>query len=302
MSHIIMIGAGVMSSAFAVASRDKHQVSIIPAPFDDKVVSKIKNTQMDERLGVSWPGIDFVDVNQVQSFDYVVVGVSSQGVPWALQVIKTLFQKSKAPVLLLTKGLIATESGVEVLSQYFSRKLDTAVIAVTGPCIAKLLADKVLTRVVFSARNMDVLQKAVSDFSQPYYQIEASQDEVGAQWLAALKNVYAILVAKAGSNLNLRSANFAQACQEMAVWMKEVGGDPETVCGLSGVGDLYVTCQGGRNGLFGQHLADGLAMMDIIEGPMKGVTVEGLDVAQLLVPLANKDKPLFQEIVETLLR
>lgn len=298
MARIVVIGAGVMSSAFALAQAYKHSVSIIPAPFDDTVVSNIQRTQVDNRLGVAWSGVDFIQAEDVSAFDYIVIGVSSQGIPWALDIVKTLLQKGNSPVLLLTKGLIEVEGKLTVLSVYLESLLKVPVISITGPCIAKLLAEKAMTHVVFSSQH--TLDKVVTDFSLPFYVIEASEDVIGTQWLAALKNVYAILIAKAGDNTNQRSTNFAKACQEMMLWVSEQGGDPKTVMGLSGVGDLYVTCQGGRNGLLGQYLSEGLSLEAILTGPMKGVTVEGLDVAKLLRHFSCENKPLFQGMLSLL--
>lgn len=301
MLSIACIGAGVMSTAFAVAQSTQHKVGIIPAPFDAKIVQSIQENGYDPRLDIAWPNVDFIDANH-GDVDLIVVGVSSQGIPWAIQLIRQLCKDKKIPIVLLTKGLIQKGKELLVISDYVALQTGLPVMAVTGPCIAKSLAHQYNTKVVCSAKRVDYFQSFVTHLSLPFYEIVFSQDYIGAGWCSALKNVYAILISRAKDNLNMRSALFAQALNEMAVWVEEQGGDRSTVYGLSGVGDLYVTCQGGRNGQLGEYLADGLMIDDVLSGPMKGITVEGVDLALMLLesglPIVNK--PLFQEIVALL--
>lgn len=297
MLNIVCIGAGVMSSAFSVAQTE-NKVSIIPAPFDDKTVARIQQTGFDDRLDVSWPNIDFVD-HSIQEIDLIVIGVSSLGISWALDVVKKLSLNKKVPILLLTKGLIAKEDRLLTLSDYIEKEVSLPVISVTGPCIAKQLALGYRTEVLMSSKDISELKDVVSQLQTSSYIIHTSNDYIGAEFSAALKNVYAISIAMASDNTNLKSARFSQALMEMSEWVCEAGGRPETVYGLSGSGDLYVTTQGGRNGQMGEHLAKGLSLQAVLEGPMKGVTVEGVELAKLVQPFA-KSKGLFSELMKVL--
>lgn len=300
MLNIVCIGAGVMSSAFAVSQRTRNKVSIIPAPFDSNVVSGIEFERYDKRLDISWPDVPFVD-KDIKEFDLIVVGVSSQGIPWAQQIIKELFEVKKVPILLLTKGLIEKDGEIVTLPEYLELNLKADVLSVTGPCIAKLLAKQRQTEIVISGKFIKKHMELIEKLQLPFYKIEVTEDYIGASWSAGLKNVYAILIARASNNLNTRSALFAQSLEEMANWVVERGGKAETVYGLSGLGDLYVTCQGGRNGRLGQLLADGLTINDILAGPMKGVTVEGVELAVMLIDAeCYNNKPLFDEMATLL--
>lgn len=300
MLNILCIGAGVMSSAFAIAEKTKHNVSILPAPFDQDIVTKIQAEGRDPRLDLPWPGIPFVDT-KAKDFDLIVVGVSSLGIPWAVQIIDTLFNTKKVPVLVLTKGLMEKDGKLWLISDYIESATQAEVVSVSGPCIASLLAKQHNTEVILSAKDIQKHQDWIQALELPFYTFQTTEDYIGTAWASALKNVYAILIGKEKNNGNAESARFSEALSEMKDWIVEQGGKAETVYGLAGSGDLYVTCQGGRNGQLGGYLADGLTVSDVLEGPMKGVTVEGVDLARVIMDLADyQNKPLFGILAQLL--
>ncbi|MEC7030449.1 MAG: NAD(P)H-dependent glycerol-3-phosphate dehydrogenase [Pseudomonadota bacterium] len=284
--NIVCIGAGVMASSFALSQRS-HQVTIVASEFDASVVSSILSTGKDDRLEAQWdPSIRLIEEEAIGSLaaDIIVFGVSSVGLNWAKAVAQKILTNSAKPipVVLLTKGLIIEGSSVSLLSDDVAQHLSTDVFSITGPCIAKELAHHKPTKVNLSGKNSQLLEEIASLISQPNYSVIPTHDYIGCQWAAALKNVYAIAVAEAGDDQNLRSTRFAEAVSEMANWLESVGGEAQTAYGLSGLGDLYVTCLGGRNGKLGHYLSQGMSTDDIMSGPLKGVTVEGLELAKSL--------------------
>ena len=300
--NVVFLGAGVMSSALAICLNGQHSVSIVPTPFDQSTVTNLREKGFDSRLDVKWPDIPFgLPFNHV---DLVIIGVSSPGIGWALQEAEKILVKNHCPIVLLTKGLALDEGGsLLTLLQLFESSLKVPVLSISGPCIAKSLAHKHQTKVVLSCQEIALAQKYAKLLGNDYYHVEPSSDAIGAAWMGALKNVYAICVGQAGENLNLRSALFSQAVKEMAMWCAHHGGDPATVYGLSGVGDLYVTCQGGRNGQLGHYLSQGLSVDEILNGPMKNVTVEGLDLARKLSSQSiNLSLPLYEGLLQAIKR
>lgn len=297
---MVCIGGGVMASAFAVAQASKHHVSIIPSSFDAKVVEGISLTGHDKRLGVDWPDVAFIDPDNIEKVDLIVIGVSSAGLDWAIQVAEIILSKHTCPVLLLTKGLMFVNNTIIPLTTYCQEKLGVSVMGITGPCIAKELANGQHSQVEISA----IDSKVANDWSQrlalPFYDVIVNRDVIGCQWLAALKNVYAIKVGMA-SCLNAKSASFSDSLIEMAQWLGEVGADPTTAYGLSGSGDLYVTSLGGRNGTFGAYLAKGLSVENIFSGPMLGMTVEGYELIKLFQSHSGMNYPrAFSELIALL--
>ena len=297
---MVCIGGGVMASAFAVAQASKHRVSIIPSDFDAKVVEGISLTGQDSRLDIDWPNIPFVEPDDLSDIDLIVIGVSSAGLDWAIKIAKHILAKHACPVLLLTKGLMFVQDRIVPLTVYCEEKLGVTVMGITGPCIAKELAHGQNSQVEISAGDFKVAEEWALVLSLPFYQVTANPDVVGCQWLAALKNIYAIKVGMA-SCLNAKSAYFSEALIEMSQWLANIGANANTAYGLSGAGDLYVTSLGGRNGAFGGHLATGLSVDEVLGGPMQGVTVEGYELAKLFQGYRGLSYPrIFTGLLELL--
>ncbi len=166
--------------------------------------------------------------------------------------------------------------------------------AIGGPCIAGELAGRVPTGVVFTGRDPSLLPGLRALFSTEYYHIQTSSDAVGVEVCAALKNAYAMAVgfaagiheARGGTAgkvamHNYEAAVFAQAAAEMADLVLLLGGRVESAMGLPGVGDLLVTCNGGRTSRLGRWFGRGLAREDAIAA-MEGATLESVDVLRVL--------------------
>ena len=128
------------------------------------------------------------------------------------------------------------------------------------------------------------------------YNVSLVSDRESACWLGALKNCYALAIAAFSDSDNARAYWITAAIEEMQGFLSDRSGDPALVTQLSGIGDLMVTLSGGRNGQFGAYLQQGLKSRDIVNGPMKGKTVEGLMLIELLAkhdvaeqyPMLNK--------------
>ncbi len=298
---IVCIGAGVMASAFAL-SQLKHQVSIIASKYDATVVANIQHTGRDARLDISWnQAITFVSASEVKCADLIVIGVSSQGLDWAIEVASKISAEKRVPVVLLTKGLIVEGSRVSLLSERVENALQMDVFSITGPCIAKELANHQPTEVELSGKNPKVLSEVADILTHPNYLVRENLDYIGCQLSSALKNVYAIAIAEAGDDINLRSVRFSDAVLEMAQWVSLAGGKKSTVYGLSVVGDLYVNCLGGRNGRLGAYLSEGMTVAEIMAGPMSGMTVEGLELAlELSKTEGSSSKRIFQQLMQRL--
>ena len=114
---------------------------------------------------------------------------------------------------------------------------------------------------------------------------------IGIETCAAFKNFFSIAVGWAhgamariepaengAQNNNAASLIFDQSVREMMTLTKALKGRPESVWGMAGVGDLYVTCQAGRNSRLGNQLGRGLTYREALAGPLKGETVEGADL------------------------
>ncbi len=92
--------------------------------------------------------------------------------------------------------------------------------------------------------------------------------------------------------LNTASALIKQSIYEMEIFVEHLNGKKETVKGLSGLGDLYVSSGGGRNAKMGSYIGEGIIFSEAKKTKMKNVTVEGADLA---TEIAKKVKEDFSE-------
>jgi glycerol-3-phosphate dehydrogenase (NAD(P)+) len=305
MSLVTVLGAGMMGSAFCVPLVDRgHRVRLVGTPLDDAIVDCVARSHEHPTLHHPLPReIQALPVARVAEAmvdaDIVVLGVSSAGVTWAAETL-TRYGQPGVPVAMITKGLALDGDELAVLPDAIERALPPSLrssvrpVAVAGPCIAGELARRVPTTVVFTGRDPAAVARVADACRTEYYLPFPSSDVVGVEVCAALKNAYAMGIAlpagmheaRGGSpgsiaHHNLESAVFAQAVVEMRAIVRALGGDPETVSGLSGVGDLDVTCNGGRTGKFGRLLGTGIGLAQA-RAALPGVTLECLEILDVM--------------------
>lgn len=306
MATVTVLGAGMMGSAISVPIVDRgHEVRLVGTPLDGEIVERLKRDGVHPKLnkGHAMPqGITPYAVEELaeamEGADLVVVGVSSQGVTWAGEALGP-WASPELPILMITKGLEWTGESFLLMPDALHHALPEDVregvmpCAVAGPCIAGELARRAETCVVFTGRNMAHVERFAELFGTDYYHIWPWQDVVGAEVCAALKNAYALAIAfavgiheqrggSAGSVAmhNYESAVFAQAAVETHQVVAMLGGEAATVFGLAGVGDLDVTCNGGRTGRFGRWIGTGLSIPEATEA-MEGATLECIDIIEV---------------------
>jgi glycerol-3-phosphate dehydrogenase (NAD(P)+) len=148
--------------------------------------------------------------------------------------------------------------------------------------------------VVLASRSLAAARSFAELVRGPYYHAWPSDELIGVEVCAALKNAYAMGMAmpsgehaRAGGAPgsiglhNLEAAVFAQSIHEMQRLIALLGGDPHSAAWLPGVGDLDVTCNGGRTGRFGELLGRGLSPAEARE-QMAGATLECLEILRSL--------------------
>jgi glycerol-3-phosphate dehydrogenase (NAD(P)+) len=326
MATIAVLGAGMMGSALCVPLADRgHDVRLIGTHLDDAILRALRASGVHPKLGVELPPritpFDHREIDQaLRDVDVIGLGVSSAGLTWATAQIAPYVSPGQ-PVMMITKGLVAQGGRLRILPDVVADGLRGQVFpaAVGGPCIAGELARRAETCVLLCGRNADTLDHLSALMRTEYYHVSTTIDAVGVEACAALKNAYALGIALAagiherrggvpGSVAlhNFESAVFAQAVMEMRRVVDWLGGDPDTVGGLAGVGDLDVTCNGGRTGRFGHLIGLGLGTRRAIE-EMAGATLECLEILQVLrstlpgMPDHGASLPLLRHLIEVAL-
>ncbi|MEM6761939.1 MAG: glycerol-3-phosphate dehydrogenase [Pseudomonadota bacterium] len=307
MGKVVVLGAGVMGSALTVPAADRgHEVILATTPIDQQILAALSADRgAHPKLGAPLAdSIRVVDAGaltraDVADADLVIVGVSSPGVEWAATEAVRL--QPSAPMALVTKGLVpATDNSAPLTyADAFPALLSAKgasglgpLVGIGGPCIARELAERRPTAVVYASADAGAAATAKSLLETDYYRISLSGDVVGVEACAALKNFFAIGVSSMMSRhtrhgdatKNPVAAAFQQAIDELALLAPWLGGTRESAFSLAGVGDLHVTVGGGRNSRLGRHLGEGLSIKAAMTGPLSGETVEGVDVGRVLGP------------------
>jgi glycerol-3-phosphate dehydrogenase (NAD(P)+) len=331
MKKIIIIGAGAMGSAFTIPCIDNNNnVTLIGTHLEDDLIKQIKsNKNIHPALKVKLPENlkieKFEKLNLIlkKGVDIIVAGISSVGIEWFADQISKNYKKN-LPIILLTKGLAIVDDELTTLSDKIKKLLkekghkEINISAIKGPCLAAGLAYKMRTGTVIANPNIKEAEFLKKIISTDYYSTEISNDLEGVELSGAIKNIYSMLIgASEGlSNskvsidtqskyyLNTSASLIHRSISEMVDFVSHYGGKPDTVYGLAGLGDLYVSAIGGRNSLMGRYLGQGYLYKDAKEKFMKNITVEGAQLAleigpKILNELDSKNFPLMFSMLNT---
>ena len=105
--------------------------------------------------------------------------------------------------------------------------------------------------------------------------------------------------------LNTAAALMQESINEMIIFTENLKGKKETVLGLAGIGDLYVSADGGRNSMMGEYLGQGMTYKEVKKLKMSNITVEGADLAleigsKIKADFDNKKLPLMFSMIDTI--
>ena len=331
MANILIFGAGSMGTAFSYPCSDKnHSVVIIGKHLENNFIEEINSKKIHPTLQCDVPkNVKFLKFDKLgeeinNEVDLIAVAVTSKGIEWASTELSKVL-KSKIPILILTKGLSINNNNYEVLAHQMNRLLkkngikETNIIAAGGPCLAKGLANRVHTSVVFANPDIKIANQISQLLSTDYYHVHTSSDVVGVETCAAIKNIFSMAIGAAEglcnssvsteirkkNYLNTAAALLQQSIHEMIIFTEKLKGKKDTVMGLSGIGDLYVSADGGRNSKMGQYLGQGMTFKEAKKEKMAKDTVEGADLAIEVGPKVKRDfdiktLPLMIGIIDTI--
>ena len=305
-----------MGTAFAYPCYDnKFEVNIVGTHLENNSIDELNKSHF--HLGLNQEVIKSIkffkhdSINDVfeNKPDLVVIGVNSKGINWISEELNKVSKNKELPdLLMLTKGLSINGKKYELLVNKLERLLlekgikNINLSAVGGPCLASGLANRVHSSVVIANKNLDTAKSLSKMLSTDYYHISSSSDVVGVEVCAAIKNIFSMIIGAApGLNkiknkdnlfLNTSAALVKQSIYEMEVFTEFLKGKKETVKGLAGLGDLYVSAAGGRNSKMGSFIGEGIIYSEAKKTKMPNVTIEG---AELIFEIGKKVKEDFNE-------
>lgn len=319
MEKAIVVGAGVMGSALAIhLGNNGVPVNLWGTKWDEEVLKDMENTRKHSKLEADLPeSISLFHEEQLkESFEQtklIIIAVSSKGIEPICKTISPCLNEEHI-ILSVTKGI--DEENLYTMSNVIENALPAAlrekisIVKLGGPIRANEIANAKYTEGIFASKNIESAKYAQKLFNSPKFKGGISEDIEGVELCAAFKNSYAITMGIVegleGNVDNPKAALMARGAVEMANIVEAYNGNRETALGIAGVGDYYVTSQGGRNRTFGVILGGGKTKsqaMDIMENQ----TVEGITATyngyKLLKKLEDEGKfnikekaPLFQEL------
>ena len=306
MEKVLVVGAGVMGTAISIhLANNKLDVNLWGTKWDTEGLKEMEETRKNKALERDIPeNIKFFYEEELEEafkdIGLVVIAVSSKGIAGTSKIIAPYLNENHR-ILSVTKGIdeenLYTMSNVieDALPKELKEKV--GIIKLGGPIIAMELAHGRYTEGVFGSKNLEAAKYARDLFRSPKFKGNISEDIAGVELCAAFKNSYAITMGIAegleGDMNNIKAALMARGAIEMANILEAYGSKRETALGMAGVGDYYVTSQGGRNGIFGGLLGQGNTIDEALE-IMEHQTVEGLATTKsgysLLKKLEKEDR------------
>jgi len=312
MKKILVIGGGAMGSAFTIPCIDNNNLVTITEPYSKRFIKDLSSKnkfhsalklKLPKKLKFRKFSIDLLN----EKFDLIVIALSLSGIDFIGKHLKD--SKIKSPILVLTKGLKYEKKKKKIwtISEQLNKNYNVSNISVLkGPCLAKELARKNQTSVVIANKNIKIAKAIGKLISTRYYLTEYSRDMTGVEVCSAIKNIYSMIIG-AGQSLNSSSNLFQKSLLEMKYLIKFFKGNDETISGLAGIGDLYVSAAGGRNSKMGGYLGKGFTFKSAKKRFMSNDTVEGEQLTKEIAPfvLRKIDKtkiPLMINLFKAILK
>lgn len=303
-----------MGSALAVhLDRSGREVALFATEYDEQVVSAHLQGKPHPGLGVDLPDIPLLEPaswnDLLGDLEIAVLAVSTAGLIGTVQQA-TPAMSSEAVWAIATKGWDpeTLRPAALIVAEETS---EDRVVAIVGPSLAAEIARATPTALVCASKNAQAATKVADAFRSPTMRTYISDDVSGVEVGAIMKNIVAIAVGildgvggdatSLTALLNTKAFVFSRGLIEMSKLAEALGGRAETILGLTGAGDLFVTALGGRNGRFGRLLGTGFTPTDALAE--MNTTVEGYHNARSAVALAEQagiDLPLVRAIASIL--
>ena len=291
LGHIGVVGAGAWGTVMGlVAIRAGSSVTIwaretdtVSAINDDHRNPFLADMELDKAL------VATAALTQVAKSDALVLAVPAQFMRSVCGALVPHLSPG-TPVVICTKG-IEKDTGA-LMSEVVGETLPEAQLAVlSGPTLASEVAAGLPTAVTLACADADIGEKLSQALGSPAFRPYLSPDLVGAQIGGATKNVFAIacgIVTGRGIGEDGRAAVITRGMAELMRLGREMGAQPDTLMGLSGMGDLVLTCTSprSRNQSLGLALGKGERLTDIVGA--RASVAEGIFTAAAVMTLAEK--------------
>jgi glycerol-3-phosphate dehydrogenase (NAD(P)+) len=303
---ISVLGGGAWGTALALAAARAGRKVVLWTRDTDHAEAMQRTRENAPRL----PGIPLPETIRItaslkdaaDSARAILLAVPAQSLRGVTEAL-SLVVKQGIPIIICAKG-IDQRSG-EFMSEIVTDTIRGAMPGIlSGPSFAVDVAKGLPTAIVLAAPLEPVSEALARALSSPAFRIYHSTDIRGVEIGGAAKNVLAIaagIVEGRGLGDSARAAITARGFAELSRLARSYGAKPETLMGLSGLGDLVLTCASrkSRNFAFGDDLGRGLALSEAGGGKL----AEGVHTARILVDMARArriDMPIAEAVADIL--
>ncbi|RDU22937.1 NAD(P)H-dependent glycerol-3-phosphate dehydrogenase [Anaerosacchariphilus polymeriproducens] len=304
MANISILGAGSWGTALAVLlHKNGHNVTIWSIVNEEVEMLKTEREHKDKLPGTKIPEEIYITNNLEESIlgkEIMVLAVPSPFTRSTAQIMKPFVAEGQV-IVNVAKGI--EESSLKTLSEIIEEEIPQAEVAVlSGPSHAEEVGKELPTTCVVGTKKKETAQMLQQVFTSDVFRVYTSPDVLGIELGGALKNVIALAAGIAdglGYGDNTKAALITRGIAEISRLGIAMGGKKETLNGLTGIGDLIVTCASihSRNRKAGYLIGQGKSM----DEAMKEVKmiVEGVYSAKAAIALAKKynvDLPIIEQV------
>ena len=306
-SKVAIIGAGSWGTALAIVLAPRFDQICLWA-YEADLVERMAATRINDIFlpGCSLPGNVQPLADLAASLDAagIVIGVTPS------RFARSLYQKMLPhldPAMRFVSATKGLEQGSllrmsEVARQVIGDKFPPRIAILSGPTFAREVARGAPTAVVISSQDQELAGSIQREFAGPTFRLYTNSDPIGVEIAAALKNTIAIgagICQGLGLGHNAIAALITRGLAEITRLAVAMGGRPQTLAGLAGLGDLVLTCTGdlSRNRSVGIELAKGRKLSEIVTSMT--MIAEGVETTTAAVGLARKfnvDVPITEKM------
>lgn len=308
MANISIIGAGSWGTALSVMlSKKGHTVSIWDK--NQELLHELDEERENKRYlpGVIVPqniNVFYDPIECIKGAETIVIGVPSHAVRDVCRTIGSHIQKDQT-IVSIAKGI---ENGTYMrMSEIIEKEIPNINVGVlSGPSHAEEVSRDIPTTVVASSRKRDTAEYIQDIFMTPKFRVYTNPDITGVELGGAIKNIIALAAGISdglGYGDNTKAALMTRGIAEMARLGVAMGADPLTFAGLSGVGDLIVTCTSmhSRNRRAGILIGQGKTVEEALSEVK--MVVEGVKTTSAAYELSKKynvEMPITEKLYEVL--
>ncbi len=307
MANIVILGSGGFGLSLAITAfkTGRHDVTVW-SKFQEEIDDiRLKGEHIKKLPGVAIPPEIHLtsDISCVSECDILIFGIPSSFLRPVVQLAKPYVTKD---MVVVNSGKGIEEGSLKLLSQVVEEELETdKFVVLSGPSHAEEVARSIPTAIVAASKNKEAAKYIQEQLGSDRLRIYLNDDVIGCELGGALKNIIALccgICLGMGYGDNTKAALMTRGMHEIMRLGVAAGADPLTFGGLTGLGDLIVTCTSlhSRNARAGKLIGEGISPEEAVR---QVGTVEGYWCCHTAYELAKKlgvEMPITEQLNEVL--